>query len=190
MTARKHQEKAEEIGLLERYVAFREGRLLGTQAGERPDVRAINAVKWTRLSCHDFADNQVRLQLFALAYNLGNFLRPLALPNAVKHWSLIPTYVGTAGEADQDRCEGAHPRPVRSLPGGGSGGDGEGLCGSPMNASTQGVLGEIMPPKRSNTPCAEQRTGLPISRSVIDSSRRPASVVGQRSPGKSRSKPL
>jgi len=47
-----------------------------------------NAVKWTRLSCHDFADNQVRLQLFALAYNLGNFLRRLALPTAVKHWSL------------------------------------------------------------------------------------------------------
>jgi len=47
-----------------------------------------NAVKWTRLSCHDFTDNQVRLQLFALAYNLGNFLRRLALPVGVKHWSL------------------------------------------------------------------------------------------------------
>ena len=47
-----------------------------------------NAVKWTRLSCHDFADNQVRLQLFALAYNLGNFMRRLALPAGVKHWSL------------------------------------------------------------------------------------------------------
>jgi len=47
-----------------------------------------NAVKWTRLSCHDFVDNQVRLQLFALAYNLGNFLRRLALPHGVKHWSL------------------------------------------------------------------------------------------------------
>ena len=47
-----------------------------------------NAVKWTRLSCHDFADNQVRLQLFALAYNLGNFLRRLALPASVKHWTL------------------------------------------------------------------------------------------------------
>lgn len=33
-------------------------------------------------------DNQVRLQLFALAYNLGNFLRRLALPRGVKHWSL------------------------------------------------------------------------------------------------------
>jgi len=46
------------------------------------------ALKWTRLSCHDFVDNQVRLQLFALAYNLGNFLRRLALPKSIKDWSL------------------------------------------------------------------------------------------------------
>jgi len=46
------------------------------------------ALNWTRLSCHDFVDNQVRLQLFALAYNLGNFLRRLALPPSVKHWTL------------------------------------------------------------------------------------------------------
>ena len=46
------------------------------------------AINWTRLSCHDFVDNQVRLQLFALAYNLGNFLRRLALPKRVKEWSL------------------------------------------------------------------------------------------------------
>ena len=32
--------------------------------------------------------NQVRLALFILAYNLGNFLRRLCLPKAVKHWSL------------------------------------------------------------------------------------------------------
>jgi hypothetical protein len=43
------------------------------------------ALNWTWLSCHDFVDNQVRLQLFALAYNLGNFLRRLALPPAVEH---------------------------------------------------------------------------------------------------------
>ncbi len=30
----------------------------------------------------------MRLQLHALAYNLGNFLRTLALPEAVAHWSL------------------------------------------------------------------------------------------------------
>jgi len=46
------------------------------------------AVKWTKLSCRTFKDNQTRLQLFALAYNLANFLRRLALPQDVKHWSL------------------------------------------------------------------------------------------------------
>ncbi len=47
-----------------------------------------NAVNWTKLSCRTFKDNQTRLQLFALAYNLANFLRRLALPRDVKHWSL------------------------------------------------------------------------------------------------------
>ena len=47
-----------------------------------------NAINWTRLSCHSFRNNAVRLQLRALAYNLGNFLRTLALPEAVEHWSL------------------------------------------------------------------------------------------------------
>ena len=46
------------------------------------------ALKWTRLSCHDFDDNQVRMQLFAMAYNIGNFLRRLALPKQIKDWSL------------------------------------------------------------------------------------------------------
>ena len=46
------------------------------------------ALTWTRLSCHAFRDNEVRLQLFALAYNLGNFLRRLALPRKIKHWTL------------------------------------------------------------------------------------------------------
>jgi hypothetical protein len=47
-----------------------------------------NALKWTRLSCRRFKDNQARLQLFALAYNLGNFLRQLALPRPVRTWTL------------------------------------------------------------------------------------------------------
>jgi len=46
------------------------------------------ALRWTRLSCQRFRDNAVRLQLFALAYNLANFLRTLALPGEVSHWSL------------------------------------------------------------------------------------------------------
>ena len=47
-----------------------------------------NAIKWTRLSCSKFRDNAVRLQLHALAYNLANFMRTLALPKEVEHWSL------------------------------------------------------------------------------------------------------
>ena len=47
-----------------------------------------NAIKWTRLSCSDFRPNEVRLQLFVLAYNLANFVRCLALPRAIKDWSL------------------------------------------------------------------------------------------------------
>ncbi|MCP4316480.1 MAG: IS1380 family transposase [Hyphomicrobiales bacterium] len=47
-----------------------------------------NAIKWTRLSCRKFRDNAVRLQLHALAYNLATFMRTLALPKEVEHWSL------------------------------------------------------------------------------------------------------
>src|SRR5262249_2926685 len=46
------------------------------------------AIKWTRLSCRTFAANAVRLQLHALAYNLGDFLRTLATPEPIKDWSL------------------------------------------------------------------------------------------------------
>ena len=46
------------------------------------------ALRWTRLSCRAFRGNAVRLQLFALAYNLANFLQSLALPQEVEQWSL------------------------------------------------------------------------------------------------------
>ena len=47
-----------------------------------------NAIKWTRLSCRTFAANAVRLQLHVLAYNLGNFMRTLAMPKTVERWSM------------------------------------------------------------------------------------------------------
>ena len=46
------------------------------------------ALTWTRLSCAKYVSNRVRLALFVLAYNLGNFLRRFALPREVSHWSL------------------------------------------------------------------------------------------------------
>jgi hypothetical protein len=47
-----------------------------------------NAVKWTKLSCRRFQDNAARLPLFALAYNLANALRQLALPRSIRRWNL------------------------------------------------------------------------------------------------------
>ena len=46
------------------------------------------AVKMTRLSCHRFRSNQVRLALSLLAYNLGNLWRHLGLPRGIENWSL------------------------------------------------------------------------------------------------------
>ncbi len=67
----------------ERVVAFYNQR--GT--AERYIKEGGNAIKWTRLSCRKFRNNAVRLQLHALAYNPGNFMRTLALPKEVEHWS-------------------------------------------------------------------------------------------------------
>jgi hypothetical protein len=46
------------------------------------------AASWTRLSCHKFRANKVRLQLSALVYNLGNLRRRLGLPQKIKRRSL------------------------------------------------------------------------------------------------------
>ena len=46
------------------------------------------ATHWTRLSCHRFRANEVRLQLSLLAYNLGNLWRRLVLPKRIDAWSL------------------------------------------------------------------------------------------------------
>ena len=68
----------------ERVVAFYNQR--GT--AEQWIKEGKGAVKWTGLSCRAFAANAVRLQLHALAYNLGNFMRTLAMPKTAKPWSL------------------------------------------------------------------------------------------------------
>lgn len=39
-----------------------------------------HAINWTRLSGKRFIDNEVRLQLLALAYNLAAILRNIDLP--------------------------------------------------------------------------------------------------------------
>ena len=68
----------------ERVVAFYNKR--GTAEQYIKEVKG--AIKRTRLSCRFFAANAVRLQLHVLAYNLGNFMRTLALPKIGEPWSL------------------------------------------------------------------------------------------------------
>ena len=46
------------------------------------------AFRWTRLSCKRFRDNEERLQLHALAYNMAIFLRCIELTEAMADWSL------------------------------------------------------------------------------------------------------
>ncbi len=81
-----------------RVVRFYNGR--GT--AEQWIKEGRNAVKWTKLSCRTFKDNQARLQLFGLAYNLANFLRRLALPKGIRQWSLTTL----REKLSKDRCEG------------------------------------------------------------------------------------
>jgi hypothetical protein len=71
-------------GQLKRVVRF--FNLRGT--AEQWIKEGKHAVQWTKLSCRRFKDNAARLQLFALAYNLANALRQLALPRSVRSWSL------------------------------------------------------------------------------------------------------
>jgi hypothetical protein len=66
----------------------RDGFYNGRGTAERWIKEGKLALRWTRLSCRAFRDNAVRLQLFALAYNLANLLRSLALPDEMARWSL------------------------------------------------------------------------------------------------------
>ena len=68
----------------ERMLAFYDQR----DTAEQHIKEGKHAIKWTRLSCTRFANNTVRLQLHALAYNLASFLRTLATPDEIESWSL------------------------------------------------------------------------------------------------------
>ena len=65
------------------------------------------AVKMTRLSCHRFRSNEVRLWLTIIAYNLGNLWRRLVLPQRIGNWSLTSLQqrlVKTGGTARKTRA--------------------------------------------------------------------------------------
>jgi hypothetical protein len=88
----------------ERVVAFYNHR--GT--AEQYIKEGKYAFRWTRLSCRKFRNNEVRLQLHALAYNLGNFMRTLGLAEGGR--ALVSDHA--ARKAGQDRRQS---RPTWSL---------------------------------------------------------------------------
>ena len=65
------------------------------------------AIKWT-MSCRTFSANAVRLQLHALAYNLGNFLRTLATPEPIKDRSLTSLKEKPIKISAKVVCHGRH----------------------------------------------------------------------------------
>ena len=89
---------------------IKRAQLLEARRGDKT-IQEI-AVRWTRLSWLKFRDNQVRLQLHALAYHLASFMRTLASPKAAERWPEAGALVcgHTAGEAGQDRDQGCQPR--------------------------------------------------------------------------------
>ena len=91
----------------ERVVAFYNQR--GT--AEQWIKEGKNAIKWTRLSCRSLRNNAVRLQLHALAYNLGNFMRDPGVARC--RGAMVAD--DAEGEAGQDRCESCQPWPVRHI---------------------------------------------------------------------------
>lgn len=55
---------------------------------EQHFMEGKNAITWPRLSCKQFRDREVRLQIHALAYNLSVFIQGLDLPEEIAGWSL------------------------------------------------------------------------------------------------------
>ena len=75
------------------------------------------ATHWTRLSCHRFRANEVRLQLSVLAYNLGNLWRRAGASAA--NQELVADELAT--QVDEDRRSAGQARAVLlALIGGGT----------------------------------------------------------------------
>ena len=64
------------------------GERSGGPWGRADELLRAAACRCWRRSAGLVAGEPARLQLHTLAYNLGNFLRTLATPEAIKDWSL------------------------------------------------------------------------------------------------------
>ena len=92
----------------------RGGRALLQPARAQPSHgsrKASTALNWTRLSCHRFVCNQVRLLLFVLGYNLGNFLAQASLAQGAQ--ALVAAK--PPGQAHQNGREDCAARPADHL---------------------------------------------------------------------------
>jgi hypothetical protein len=119
----------------ERVVAFYNQR--GT--AEQWIKKGKCAIKWARLSCRSFSANALRLRLHALPYNLGNFMRTLAMAAA----PLVADQ--PTREADQDRRQGGEPRPLRHVQNGRGRGATADVPGHPAaDRPTAGTAGASM----------------------------------------------
>jgi Transposase DDE domain group 1 len=74
------------------------------------------AVKMTRLSCHRFRSNEVRLWLSVMAYNLGNLWRRLVLPRRIDHWSLTFVTLGLPKLSSRNSTGGLRKQSTLATP--------------------------------------------------------------------------
>jgi hypothetical protein len=154
---------------------------LGVQPGQLPAEAGAAAVGEALVADHASGEaHQDRSE--------GRHARPVrGLPDGGGGYSSPPVrgYPPTHSEAEAAGT-GARMTQTHEEIAGGRRGDGTGLLGSAMNASTQAALGCNMAWKRSYPAVIKQKECLPISRSTIDSSQRPTAVVGWKPSGKSR----
>ena len=68
-------------------------------------------LEWTRLFYHTFQDNEVRLKLSALVYNLDNFFQRLVLPRKIQHWTLTDS----RGKVDQNWGKDSQAPPIHKF---------------------------------------------------------------------------
>jgi hypothetical protein len=102
------------VGFIVTNVTLRNQSVVLKQSRKRRalDQKGKQATPWTRLHCHRFRADDVRLQLSVLASNLGNLWRRLVSPSQGETWSLISLQqrlINTAGDLDRKRLSISPP---------------------------------------------------------------------------------
>ena len=85
-----------------------------TTAVHRSSISGRARARSNGRGCHAVFSPPTRFASSCMHYNLGNFMRTLAMPKTAQAWSLSEP----AREADQDRRQGGEPRLLRYFPDG------------------------------------------------------------------------